>query len=93
MTVSTTASEGSYVTTNISENWTIPNPSSEFSTVGNMFEKAEEIVQMIQIIRRPPIIILGTLGNVLTFLTMQRGSLKKSVYLFLYGNSGFSGYR
>ena len=31
---------------------------------------------MIQVIGRPPIIVLGTIGNLLTFFTMQRGSLK-----------------
>ena len=36
----------------------------------------EQIVRMIQIIARPPIIILGTIGNLLTFFTMQRGSLR-----------------
>ena len=36
----------------------------------------EEIVRMMQIIARPPIIVLGTIGNLLTFFTMQRGSLK-----------------
>ena len=36
----------------------------------------KEIVRMIQVIARPPIIVLGTTGNVLTFITMQRGSLK-----------------
>ena len=48
----------------------------KLSTTGDAFESAEDIVRMIQIIGRPPIIILGTLGNVLTFLTMQGGSLK-----------------
>ena len=36
----------------------------------------EEIVRMMQLIARPPIIVLGTIGNLLTFFTMQRGSLK-----------------
>ena len=36
----------------------------------------EEIVRMMQLIARPPIIILGTIGNLLTLFTMQRDSLK-----------------
>ena len=36
----------------------------------------DEIVRMIQVIIRPPIIVLGTIGNLLAFVTMQRGSLK-----------------
>ena len=35
-----------------------------------------ETVRWIQVIGRPPIIALGTLGNVLAFIAMQRGSLK-----------------
>ena len=37
----------------------------------------EEIVRMIQVITRPPIIVLGTVENLLAFFTMQRGSLKR----------------
>ena len=36
----------------------------------------EEIVRMMQVVGRPPIIVLGTIGNLLTFITMQRGSLR-----------------
>ena len=42
----------------------------------------EEIVRKIQVIGRPPIIVLGTIGNILTFLTMQRGSLKNTSTCF-----------
>ena len=41
----------------------------------------EEIVRMIQIIR-PPIIIFRTIGNLLTFFTMRRGSLKQQSTCF-----------
>ena len=36
----------------------------------------EDIVRMIQVFARPPIIALGTIGNLLTFFAMRRGSLK-----------------
>ena len=42
----------------------------------------EEIVRMIQVIGRPPIVLLGTFGNLLTFFAMQRGSLKNMSTLF-----------
>ena len=48
----------------------------------------EEIVRIIQVFGRPPIIILGTIGNLLTFITMQRGSLKRmstSFYMAILG--------
>ena len=35
-----------------------------------------EIVRLMQVYGRPPIIILGTLGNVLAFIVMRRGSMK-----------------
>ena len=41
-----------------------------------------EIVRMIQVIGRPPIIIIGTIGNLLTFFAMQRGSMKNMSTLF-----------
>ena len=41
-----------------------------------------EIVRMIQVIGRPPIILLGTVGNLLTFFAMERGSLKNMSTLF-----------
>ena len=35
-----------------------------------------EISRLMQVYGRPPIIILGTLGNVLAFIVMRRGSLR-----------------
>ena len=35
-----------------------------------------EISRLMQVYGRPPIIILGTLGNVLAFIVMRRGSMK-----------------
>ena len=55
-------------------NWTSDLPSSHLVKVDK--DNNEEIVRLIQVIGRPPIIILGTVGNLLTFFTMQRGSLK-----------------
>ena len=36
----------------------------------------EEIVRQMQVYGRPPIIVLGTLGNVLAFIVMRRGSMR-----------------
>ena len=36
----------------------------------------EEIVRLMQVYGRPPIIVLGTLGNVLAFIVMRRGSMR-----------------
>ena len=35
-----------------------------------------EISRLIQVYGRPPIIILGTLGNVLVFIVMRKGSMR-----------------
>ena len=59
-------------TSDVYDNWTTQ--LSELKT--DDVDPHEEIVRMIQVIGRPPIIILGTIGNLLTFFTMQRGSLK-----------------
>ena len=37
----------------------------------------EDISRMIQVIERPLLIAFGTIGNLLSFFVMQRGSLKK----------------
>ena len=42
----------------------------------NLFFSDPEFVRMMQVIGRPPIIVLRTIGNLLTFFTMQRGLLK-----------------
>ena len=36
----------------------------------------EETVRLMQVYGRPPIIVLGTLGNVLAFIVMRRGSMR-----------------
>ena len=66
-----------------------------FSTFANDSElddvdPHEEIVRMMQLIARPPIIILGTIGNLLTFFTMQRGSLKHVSTCFYMGILGLA---
>ena len=50
----------------------------------------EEIVRMIQVFGRPPIIVLGTIGNVLTFIAMQTGSLKSMSTCFYMAILGLS---
>ena len=62
------------------ENFTLPAHNWETFLLSNTsvpeVDSSEEVVRMIQVIGRPPIIILGTFGNFVTFITMQRGSLK-----------------
>ena len=41
-----------------------------------------EMRRMMMIITLPPITVLGTIGNLLTFITMQRGSLKHTSTCF-----------
>ena len=50
------------------DNWTIIVPQE--------VDDGEEIVRRIQVFARPPIILLGTIGNILTFIAMRRDSLK-----------------
>ena len=67
-------------TETVYDNWTIVGFSTEVMT--GKADPQEEIVRMIQVIGRPPIIVLGTIGNLLTFFTMQRGSLKNTSTCF-----------
>ena len=52
----------------------------------------EGITRMIHIIVRPILIVCGTVGNMLSFYVMRRGSLKE-VFTFLHVNSGISRHR
>ena len=36
----------------------------------------DEILRMMKVCAKPPIILLGSFGNLLTFIVMRRGSLK-----------------
>ena len=60
--------------TSFTYNWT----SSTFTnnTGQDDVDPYEEIVRMIEVISRPPIILLGSIGNLLIFIVMRRGSLK-----------------
>ena len=69
MAVSSPASE------TVHHNWTNITLSSETAD-GNIVPHTE-IVRMMEVISRPPIIVLGTIGNLLTFFAMRRGSLKE----------------
>ena len=67
-------------TTETVYNWTMAGFSTELMT--GKADPQEEIVRVIQVIGRPPIIVLGTIGNLLTFFTMQKGSLKNTSTCF-----------
>ena len=56
------------------ENWT--NLTLPIESLPEETDSSVEIVQLIQVIARPLIIVLGTIGNLLTFFAMQRGSLR-----------------
>ena len=45
-------------------------------------DNAAEIARVIQITLRPVFIVLGTVGNCLSFYVMRRGPLKKRSYCF-----------
>ena len=68
---STPALESIEIAPNILTSFTFDN-----DTEPDEVNPQNEKVRMIQVIARPPIIVLGTIGNLLTFITMQRGSLK-----------------
>ena len=56
---------------NSSQMTTLPNDGKETSKWFN-----EEITRLIQLITRPILVIVGSIGNILTFYIMRRTSLK-----------------
>ena len=56
------------------DNWT--SLTSANDTKPDDVDPHEDVVRMIQVIGNPPIVLFGTVANLLTFITMQRGSLK-----------------
>ena len=46
------------------------------------YNNEEEIGRLITLVCYPIIILVGTIGNILTFIVMQRGSLKHSSTCF-----------
>ena len=68
------------------DNWT--NFTSDNDTESDNVDPTKELRRMMRLIALPPIVILGTIGNLLTFITMQRGSLKSmstSFYMAILG--------
>ena len=55
---------------------------SEFHIGAETNNKEAYIARMIILITFPVIFIVGTIGNLLTFIVMQRGSLRKSSTCF-----------
>ena len=58
------------------DNWTSLTSANDRSTKSNDVDPHEDVVRVIQVIGNPPIVLFGTVANLLTFITMQRGSLK-----------------
>ena len=52
------------------------------SDIDGNVDDATEIARIIQIAVRPVLIVLGTIGNCLSFYVMRRGPLKKQSYCF-----------
>ena len=52
------------------------------SDIDGNVDDAAEIARIIQIAVRPVLIVLGTVGNCLSFYVMRRGPLKKRSYCF-----------
>ena len=57
------------------ENITAHNTSGEIQEV--VKTKDVDISLIINLVYRPVVVLLGSVGNILSFLTMTRGSLKK----------------
>ena len=58
------------------------NATTTLSDIDGNDDDAAEIARIIQITVRPVLIVLGTVGNCLSFYVMRRGSLKKRSYCF-----------
>ena len=52
------------------------------SDIDGVVDDAAEIARVIQIAVRPVLIVLGTVGNCLSFYVMRTGPLKKRSYCF-----------
>ena len=68
------------------DNWTILTSAND--TKLDDVDPYEDVVRMIQVIGNPPIVLFGTVANLLTFITMQGGSLKNMstcVYMAILG--------
>ena len=52
-----------------------------------------EISRLMQVYGRPPIIVLGTLGNVLAFIVMRRGEMRNVSTCFYMVDPGDSRHR
>ena len=55
---------------------------SDHNNTTNSTEWIDETTRMVVVISFPIIIVLGTIGNALTFIVMRRGSLKRSSTCF-----------
>ena len=60
-------------------------------TMQDNVDPLEEIVRMMEVCARPPIILLGSLGNLLIFIVMRRGSLKYVSTCFYMATLGLAG--
>ena len=73
----------SAINTSTGDDLSVSEGSSNGTTVNQTSEVfSEEVARMIIITTFPVIIIVGTIGNLLTFFVMQKGSLKDSSTCF-----------
>ena len=63
-------------TSNVSEFYANGTMSVSKEAVPDDDDYYTEISRLMQVYGRPPIIVLGTLGNVLAFIVMRRGSMR-----------------
>ena len=73
------------------DNWT--SLTSANDTQPDDVDPHEDVVRMIQIIGNPPIVLFGTVANLLTFITIAKRIFEKYVNLLLYGHSRFGRHR
>ena len=58
------------------------NLNSSADTEDDLYDKEWEMAKIVILSTFPVILVIGTIGNVLTFIVMQRGSLKHSSTCF-----------
>ena len=83
-----------YTETSLGNFFNLSNTATEATSVNETFKwTSAEIARLIQIIFRPILITVGTVGNVLAIYIMRKTSLKHFSCCFLHGGFGCSRFK